>query len=151
MYLSRTILSISFIISVSLASPLVGPSSSSFDQTCCVYEKKLKRRDGEPPSHYYPEGEPHIPKGTSPNKVLPRDVLKREEDYTCACAAIVGSCTASCGNCTVSCTDIACATSCVGKEKQKRDLNADSELSSTAQEIEKRDPSPEPNLLSNPQ
>ena len=152
MHLFRTLFSICFIISVGLASPLVGPLRSSFDQTCCVYEKKLKRRDGEPSSHYYPEGEPHVPKGTSPNKVLPRDVLKREEDYGCACAAIVGSCTASCGNCTVSCTGIACATSCPGKkEKQKRDPSPDPELSSTAQELEKRDPSPDPDLSSSVQ
>ena len=155
MHLSRILFSIYFIVSTGLASPTVDPLPSSVDPICCVYARKLKRCDGELLSHYYPEGEPHIPGGTSPNKILPRDILKREEDFECACAAVIGTCTASCGNCTVSCSGIACATSCPRKEKEKkkkkRNFGPDVDPSSTVVEIEKRDPSPAPDRSSTAQ
>ena len=152
MHPSCNLLSISFIVSVGLAGPLVGLLPSSVDQTYYFHKSKLKRRDGEPPSHYYPEGEHHIPKGTSPNKILLRDVLKREEDYTCACAAAFGACIVSCGNCTASCSGIACATGCVlKKEKKKRYPSPNPDFSSTTREIEKRDSNPDPHLSSTAQ
>lgn len=147
MHLCRTLLNISLLSSVSLAVPTVGPLDQ---EVCCVYERKLKRRDGEAPEHYYPEGSDHIPKGTSPNKVLPRSILKRVDDYYCACGALFGSCNVTCANCTVSCNG-PCVTSCAGKktkQKKKRDPNLDTKLSSAPNEIEKRGPKPDSDLAS---
>ena len=169
MHLHRTLFNIYLLASVSLAVPTVGPllhrvSSAtqefqkrdplvgpSGSETCCLYERKLKRRDGEAPEHYYPEGADNIPKGTSPNKILPRHILKREDDYDCICATLYGSCSVACGDCKVTC-DGPCVATCPStktKQKKKRDPNfgPDSDLSSAPQDIEKkRDASPDSEL-----
>ena len=61
-----------------------------------IYDSKPRRRDWELSDPFYFEGGDQVFQGTSANRILPRNVLKREDDYTCACAAVIGSCSVEC-------------------------------------------------------
>ena len=54
-----------------------------------IYDSKLRRRDWELSDPFYFEGGDQVFQGRSANRILPRNVLKREDAYTCACAAVL--------------------------------------------------------------
>lgn len=75
--------------------PTVGPLPSTTEETRGLYEHKVKRSN-DPDGKFYAEGG-HVPAGTSPNRILPRRLLKRKDEYTCICNSIFGKCSVNCG------------------------------------------------------